>query len=575
MSFFFVCPFCVGAEQAYPGMMPYKRTAGDKSGMAAVYQQSANAAAAAAAYQAQALMQLQQPYVPVSCEYPTGQTASAISSTCSSGLVTTTSTFSSSASNACSSSSSASSSSSLTTTAPSLSAVTTSAVGGVGAINLNNPPGVNATLSNNFSLGLTVTNGGASYDTTVSLSGSSCKAKSIGGDEGGCEAATSADPAPSNFCESAVKSSPNPALELHDGTQSLGGSHGLNNNNNSNNNNSVALSSNGGVKRPRSPTSSQSNSGASSAAVIPASALAAAHLPVAVLSTMTTMTPALSVAGNSLLSYSSPATSSAALHPYHQHAALQSQTALAYTGVSLNKQQHSALVGASASAPSAQAASVGFPPSVHAAMQQQYQQYLSPYANLMGAQAAQSAQAAFVNSAYGASNPFGNSLINGGSHLGPMSLSALSGLSGASQNPAAVTQQQLAALQGLQSQINSNLVAAASAGHQGAVGWPNSLQGMYAAAAAAAGNVPSLSSMTGFNQSIMPQYMSLGMPGSAAAVGGLGSLGHAHGIRGPHGVPTAAGVAPNVGPSAAAAAAAAAAAMAGAGLQPYKKMRTL
>ena len=81
--------------------------------------------------------------------------------------------------------------------------------------------------------------------------------------------------------------------------------------------------------------------------------------------------------------------------------------------------------------------------------------------------------------------------------------------------------------------------------------------------------------MTGFNQSIMPQYMSLGMPGSAAAVGGLGSLGHAHGIRGPHGVPTAAGVAPNVGPSAAAAAAAAAAAMAGAGLQPYKKMRTL
>jgi len=52
--------------EAYPGMMPYKRTAGDKSGMAAVYQQSANAAAAAAAYQAQALMQLQQPYVPVS-----------------------------------------------------------------------------------------------------------------------------------------------------------------------------------------------------------------------------------------------------------------------------------------------------------------------------------------------------------------------------------------------------------------------------------------------------------------------------------------------------------------------------
>jgi len=53
--------------EAYPGMMSFKRaTAGDKSGMAAVYQHSANAAAAAAAYQAQALMQLQQPYVPVS-----------------------------------------------------------------------------------------------------------------------------------------------------------------------------------------------------------------------------------------------------------------------------------------------------------------------------------------------------------------------------------------------------------------------------------------------------------------------------------------------------------------------------
>jgi len=49
--------------------MPYKRSAGDKSGMTAIYQQSANssaAAAAAAAYQAQALMQLQQPYMPVS-----------------------------------------------------------------------------------------------------------------------------------------------------------------------------------------------------------------------------------------------------------------------------------------------------------------------------------------------------------------------------------------------------------------------------------------------------------------------------------------------------------------------------
>ncbi len=44
--------------QAFPGMVPYKRAAGDKSGVP-VYQQSA-----ATAYQ-----QLLQPFVPVSCEY--------------------------------------------------------------------------------------------------------------------------------------------------------------------------------------------------------------------------------------------------------------------------------------------------------------------------------------------------------------------------------------------------------------------------------------------------------------------------------------------------------------------------
>ncbi|XP_065575945.1 muscleblind-like protein isoform X2 [Artemia franciscana] len=47
----------------FPGMVQYKRTAGDKSGVP-VYQP-------ATAYQQAALMQLQQPFVPVSCEYNT------------------------------------------------------------------------------------------------------------------------------------------------------------------------------------------------------------------------------------------------------------------------------------------------------------------------------------------------------------------------------------------------------------------------------------------------------------------------------------------------------------------------
>nr|XP_033327639.1 homeobox protein 13-like [Megalopta genalis] len=47
--------------QAFPGMVPYKRPAGDKSGMP-VYQPTS-----ATTYQQ--LMQLQQPFVPVSCEY--------------------------------------------------------------------------------------------------------------------------------------------------------------------------------------------------------------------------------------------------------------------------------------------------------------------------------------------------------------------------------------------------------------------------------------------------------------------------------------------------------------------------
>nr|XP_029723089.1 mucin-5AC-like isoform X5 [Aedes albopictus] len=47
---------------AFPGMVPYKRTAADKSGIP-VYQPGATTY--------QQLMQLQQPFVPVSCEYPT------------------------------------------------------------------------------------------------------------------------------------------------------------------------------------------------------------------------------------------------------------------------------------------------------------------------------------------------------------------------------------------------------------------------------------------------------------------------------------------------------------------------
>ena len=49
--------------QTYPGMVAYKRPAGDKSGVP-VYQPANNPSAAAY----QQLMQLQQPFVPVSCK---------------------------------------------------------------------------------------------------------------------------------------------------------------------------------------------------------------------------------------------------------------------------------------------------------------------------------------------------------------------------------------------------------------------------------------------------------------------------------------------------------------------------
>lgn len=52
--------------QAFPGMVPYKRPAADKSGVP-VYQPNATTY--------QQLMQLQQPFVPVSCEYSTTSTA--------------------------------------------------------------------------------------------------------------------------------------------------------------------------------------------------------------------------------------------------------------------------------------------------------------------------------------------------------------------------------------------------------------------------------------------------------------------------------------------------------------------
>ncbi|GLV42461.1 muscleblind [Carabus blaptoides fortunei] len=71
---------------AFPGMVPYKRPAADKSGMP-VYQPSATTY--------QQLMQLQQPFVPVSCEYtspppPTAVTSLAMPPASASSPITTT-----------------------------------------------------------------------------------------------------------------------------------------------------------------------------------------------------------------------------------------------------------------------------------------------------------------------------------------------------------------------------------------------------------------------------------------------------------------------------------------------------
>lgn len=541
--------------------MSYKRPAGDKSGMAAVYQQNAaSSAAAAAAYQAQALMQLQQPYVPVSCEY---SGAAAISSTsCSSGLVTT-STFSSSASNASSSTSTTSSTSTVATTSAAVAASTAASLiasggggssgsggsgsgmvsGGVGGGGAGGA-GVGGAINpnpNNATLALTVTNGsGASYDAATLVALSSLKRADDSQVADGLNGLNAI------------------AAELSEEISSLGGSsHGIINSTNCSN-------VGGGLKRPRSPSTNQT------VALAPP-----AHVPQQ--TPTSSLTTALSSAPGSNLAQLYTSTSSALHYP-----ALQSQSALAYTGVSLNK-QHSvnnhaatAAAGVTPAAAAAAAAATGFSSSM-AAMQQQYQQYLqNPYASLVGAQAVQQAaaaqSAAFVNPY---SNPFANnSLLNG------LSIPSLSGVPGVATASAAgqssqATAQQLAALQGLHS-INSNLAAAAAHSGLGFLPAPGSL-GMYAAAAAAAQqgananhhHHPLSSHMSHFNQSVLPQYMSLGLPGAANAAAGMHPS-----LRGV--VPGAVGNMPNVGVSpSAAAAAAAAAAMANAGLQPYKKMRTI
>lgn len=275
------------------------------------------------------------------------------------------------------------------------------------------------------------------------------------------------------------------------------------------------------MKRPRSPSNQATAPGSSLIALAPPSALMshphshlAAHMPYA--------------------------STSSGLH-FPQ--ALQSQTALAYTGVSLNKQLSSTSSSSSSSsnaavpsALSAGATPMGFPTSLSAI--QQYQQYLNPYYSLVQQNAAP--QAFGVNSPY--ATAFGsNQLMNNAAGLQAamqQQSAAAAAAAAAAQTPSAA--QQLAALQGLQQSMNP----AASAGLAAFLPAANSSLGMFA------GFNP-MSSMSQFNPALMPQYMSLS------------------GVR-----PTAPNVA--VAPSAAAAAAAAAAAMANAGLPaPYKKMRTI
>ena len=454
--------------------MPYKRSAGDKSGMTAIYQQSANssaAAAAAAAYQAQALMQLQQPYMPVSCEY----TGAAISSTCSSGLVTTTSTFSSSASNASSSTTPSSSSTSTNPTTSSASMTNTS----VTHTSSSSIPCVLSSAS--YTAGQVLSNGSASYE---HLSGLHSSTKRMVADE----SASTGDQADSSECDE--QSMPSKTMVT-----------GL------------------AMKRPRSPSNQTIAPGSSLIALAPPSALMSHPHP-------------------HLASHIPYASTSSGLH-FPQ--ALQSQTALAYTGVSLNKQLSSTNSSSSSnaavpSALSAGATPMGFPTSLSTI--QQYQQYLNPYYSLV--------QQSAAPQAFGVSSPYttgfgSNQLVNNAAGLQAamqQQSAAAAAAAAAAQTPSAA--QQLAALQGLQQSMNP----AASAGLAAFLPAANSSLGMFA------GFNP-MSSMSQFNPALMPQYMSLS------------------GVR-----PSAPNVA--VAPSAAAAAAAAAAAMANAGLPaPYKKMRTI
>jgi len=424
-----------------------------------------------AAYQAQALMQLQQPYMPVSCEY----TGAAISSTCSSGLVTTTSTFSSSASNASSSTTPSSSSTSTNLTTSSTSATNTS-------VTNTSSSSIPCVLSSaGYTAGQVLSNGSASYE---HLSGVHSSTKRTVVDE----SASTGDQADSSECDEQLISSKTVVTGL-------------------------------AMKRPRSPSNQATAPGSSLIALAPPSALMshphphlAAHMPYA--------------------------STSSGLH-FPQ--ALQSQTALAYTGVSLNKQLSSTSSSSSnaavPSALSAGAAPMGFPSSL-SAIQHQYQQYLNPYYSLVQQNAAP--QAFGVNSPY--ATAFGsNQLVNNAAGLQAamqQQSAVAAAAAAAAQTPAA---QQLAALQGLQQSMNP----AASAGLAAYLPAANSSLGMFA------GFNPMSSSMPQFNPALMHQYMSLG------------------GVR--PGAPNIAAA-----PSAAAAAAAAAAAMANAGLPaPYKKMRTI
>ena len=640
-----------GVLQAYPGMMPYKRSAGDKTSanMAAVYQQHQQSAAnashaamtAAAAYQAQALMQLQQqPYgVPVSCEYSStttsnavtnaattttaGLVATAVTTTCSSNSLTPSSSTTNTglliaASNSSyptqqpsSSSSSSSSTTTLTATttttnSPLLlnpiassassssslpsSALSASSVGGGGSSNNNNnnnkisggagllqPPAL-------ASLSLALTNGNAAAYEAATLAALTNFAKREESERAAAAAIAAAEAeALEQEAEEALSRG---SLCIGSGISSCSSS---STSTNVISNSSAhyplplaatAVTTVGGIKRPRSPANSQQTQVSSLVSPF----LASSNSP-----------GLLSYAPTSSSSSSSAAATAAAAAAMH-YSALQPQTALAYTGVSLNKQQQQHLAQQQqqqqhhqsqqqlAVSASVASGSASFPIPSMAALQQ-YQQYLNPYYSLVGAAQAQQ-QAAATQTAF--ANSYGNPFAGSGHLLNSQALGlALSqhGLQAGQSPQAAVAaaqvqaQQQLAALQQSMQQnpgLMAAAAAAAAAAQSGVAGYhphlsgsaganassPAGALGMYAAAAAA-GNP--FSSLAHFNQQQMmhSQYMQT-LNGQAAAA--AAAMGRGGGI-----VPGVSGV-PN---PAAAAAAAAAAAMANAGLQPYKKMRTI